>query len=351
MKCPKCHYLSFDPEPRCRNCGHDLSVDDGDLALVRPDEALPLADLTLRTVGSEPSDDVRDAITSQNSAAYLAANEPAPARSPVPAALPNREPAAAALKRPVPPPAPATTELPLFVKEVAEPAPAAQNARSAFASLAAEDSEAPMVSAATTPRAPLSVRRKAPDSGPQQKAKAVAPPARKLGSLDRDLLEDLQRIERTERREAAAQARATMPEGVRAGAANRLAAAAVDALFLGLIGTAILWVTLRWLDLPVTDARILPWLPTGLFMLLMGLTYLVMFTVAGGQTLGKMVMGLRVIADERDGDETLTMKQATLRSLVAVPSVLALGAGFLPALVGDERALHDRLAHTRVVRA
>ena len=350
MKCPKCHYLSFDPEPRCRNCGHDLSVDDGDLALVRPDEALPLADLTLRTMGSEPSVDARDALTSQNSAAHLATNEPAPARSRVPEAIPNREPSAAALKRPVPPPAPATTELPLFVKEVAEPAPAAPNARSAFASFAAEESEAPMVSAATTPRAPLSVRRKAPDSGPQ-KAKAPAAPARKLGSLDRDLLEDLQRIERTERREAAAQAGATMPDGIRAGAANRLAAAAVDALFLGLIGTAILWVTLRWLDLPVTDARLLPWLPTGLFMLLMGVTYLVMFTMAGGQTLGKMVMGLRVIADEHDGDEALTMKQATLRSLVAVPSVLALGAGFLPALVGDERALHDRLAHTRVVRA
>jgi len=36
---------------------------------------------------------------------------------------------------------------------------------------------------------------------------------------------------------------------------------------------------------------------------------------------------------------------------LTVPSVLALGVGFVPALVGDERALHDRLAHTRVVRA
>jgi uncharacterized RDD family membrane protein YckC len=45
------------------------------------------------------------------------------------------------------------------------------------------------------------------------------------------------------------------------------------------------------------------------------------------------------------------MRQAAYRSVLALPSVLALGAGFLPALVGDERALHDRLAHTRVVRA
>src|SRR5687768_12347562 len=29
MRCTKCHYLSFEPEPRCRNCGHDLSLEEG----------------------------------------------------------------------------------------------------------------------------------------------------------------------------------------------------------------------------------------------------------------------------------------------------------------------------------
>ena len=49
MRCPKCHYLSFDPEPRCRNCGYDLEVADSDLALrtAEPDDA-PLPDLALR---------------------------------------------------------------------------------------------------------------------------------------------------------------------------------------------------------------------------------------------------------------------------------------------------------------
>ena len=49
MKCPKCHYLSFDPEPRCRNCGYDLELS-GDLALKTVEEAVegPLADLALR---------------------------------------------------------------------------------------------------------------------------------------------------------------------------------------------------------------------------------------------------------------------------------------------------------------
>ena len=33
MKCPKCHYLSFEPEARCRNCGYDLALADADLAM------------------------------------------------------------------------------------------------------------------------------------------------------------------------------------------------------------------------------------------------------------------------------------------------------------------------------
>jgi uncharacterized RDD family membrane protein YckC len=40
-----------------------------------------------------------------------------------------------------------------------------------------------------------------------------------------------------------------------------------------------------------------------------------------------------------------------LRELLALPSTLALGAGLLPAFFGQQRALHDRMAHTRVVRA
>ena len=26
MRCPKCHYVSFDGQNRCRNCGYDLSL-------------------------------------------------------------------------------------------------------------------------------------------------------------------------------------------------------------------------------------------------------------------------------------------------------------------------------------
>ena len=84
------------------------------------------------------------------------------------------------------------------------------------------------------------------------------------------------------------------------------------------------------------------------FFLLMDAGYLVAFTTAGGQTIGKMALGLRVV---RDGDEAVPVGTALMRALGAIASTLCLGAGLLPALVHeDRRALHDRLSGTHVVR-
>ena len=196
------------------------------------------------------------------------------------------------------------------------------------------------------------MRRTAPDTG-SQRARTNAP-QRKLGPLDRDLLEDLQRIEKQERRDAAAQARRDGLESEptdRPG--RRVAAAAIDGVFLGALRVGILAITLRWCELPWASAQILPVAPTAAFLLLMVAAYLAMFTAAGGQTLGKMLAGLRVVgaAAEFTEETPLTLGQAVSRSLLALPSALALGAGFIPALIGDRRTLHDRLSHTRVVRA
>ncbi len=88
-----------------------------------------------------------------------------------------------------------------------------------------------------------------------------------------------------------------------------------------------------------------------IFLSAVSVAYLLMFTAAGGQTVGKMLMGLRVVGDAVDSiDDQLTMPQAALRAVLAPLSVLALGLGWLPALFGRGLALHDRLAHTRVVR-
>jgi uncharacterized RDD family membrane protein YckC len=94
-------------------------------------------------------------------------------------------------------------------------------------------------------------------------------------------------------------------------------------------------------------------MPTSGFLSLLGVGYLVMFNAAGGQTIGKMAVGLRVVREITpfDAGGPVSFGQAMLRALLTLPSVLAAGAGFLPALVGEERAVHDRLAHTRVIRA
>ena len=73
----------------------------------------------------------------------------------------------------------------------------------------------------------------------------------------------------------------------------------------------------------IESARILPIVPTAAFLLLVGGSYLVMFTAAGGQTIGKMIAGLRVVGgDSSEADETLTFGKAAYRSLLALPSAL-----------------------------
>jgi uncharacterized RDD family membrane protein YckC len=77
------------------------------------------------------------------------------------------------------------------------------------------------------------------------------------------------------------------------------------------------------------------------------------FTAAGGQSLGKMIAGIKVVTmDDSGSSDRVPLGQAVLRAAGYLVSALPAGLGFLPALVGPERrAVHDRLAHTRVVRA
>jgi uncharacterized RDD family membrane protein YckC len=368
MKCPKCHYLSFDPEPRCRNCGYTLELGDADLAIKSSDE--PLADLALRaapvppapaamTLAADDAEDVPAVVEPSTTTrrrrspaasgpfdkelAIEAAREIDAAslvddtvvRSPAPspsasAPTPADERAVLTARGPSRPQAPASTELPLFVK--AMPAPDLEDAseaddRMAMAEALAERELAPPP---VTPKAEPLIRPRADV------------PHRKTGPLDRDLLEGLARLEDTERR-----AQRAAP-GARVGMVSRLGAAAIDAVLLTGLSAGVLWTTLRWCGLSFSDARVLPIAPTAAFLLVMELGYLLLFTAAGGQTIGKMLCGIRVV-DEGAG--VLPLRQALYREVVALPSVLALGLGFLPALVGEERALHDRLAHTKVVRA
>jgi uncharacterized RDD family membrane protein YckC len=76
--------------------------------------------------------------------------------------------------------------------------------------------------------------------------------------------------------------------------------------------------------------------------------YLVLFTGVFGQTLGKMLAGIEVVSKDL---VPIDLGRALYRSIVSLLSLFTAGLGFVPALVGDGRALHDRLAGTRVVAA
>ena len=72
--------------------------------------------------------------------------------------------------------------------------------------------------------------------------------------------------------------------------------------------------------------------------------------MAGGQTLGKMALGIRVVtADEA---EPVGIGRSLQRTVMWMILAIPAGLGFVTALFSsDYRGLHDRLAGTRVVRA
>jgi uncharacterized RDD family membrane protein YckC len=348
MRCPKCHYLSFEPDPRCKNCGYDLDVETDET-----EEAAELPDLPLRPVAM---DSAHERVVTLE-LVKPAVPPPLPALQPVrqPETEPARvqEPALAfagvaaepAARRAPGKPSPPTTELPLFVKTMGP------QELDAFAGLENEEDVEPVVPLPPSSR-PLSVRRPVADP-----VRAAPRHERRPGPLDHDLLEDLQRLEREEAvrlpNGSMATDRSTGSEDDGAGVAmsQRFGAAAFDALLLGGIGAFVLWATLKVLDASPADLGAAALLPLAVFLAGVCIAYLLLFTAAGGQTVGKMLMGIRVIGDGGPEGDRVTLGQAAGRAILAPLSIAVLGLGWLPALIGRGPALHDRLAHTRVVRA
>jgi uncharacterized RDD family membrane protein YckC len=85
------------------------------------------------------------------------------------------------------------------------------------------------------------------------------------------------------------------------------------------------------------------------FLLVMAFLYLTGFTVGGGQTIGKMLIGIRVTSDDGRG---VDITGAVVRALGCLAAVATLGLLFVPAFFETERrAVYDRMAGTRVVIA
>jgi uncharacterized RDD family membrane protein YckC len=408
MRCPKCHYLGFDPEPRCKNCGYDLEVADADLALhtAEADDEMEVPDLTLherpnadaapvtlelvhagasarstneRNAGGETRR--RGARTNRRmpESRLTLIEEPVderyeePARQlepepfdpdpiePAPIEAAPIEPPPALFRTPFRAPH-TTTEMPLFVKGIAE-----SDLRTEVMSLPADTEEVHEEIPVVPPtRPPLAVRRTTIESPrtqpPPQQSQPPAQPQpkleRRLGPLDHDLLEDLKRVEREEAvrerefvRSVATESAATDANPVdRVEPGRRAAAAGIDVAVLGGIALFVFWATLRLCNVSVSAVGWAALIPFVTFIAVMDLSYLLMFTAAGGQTPGKMLMHLRVVGDDRASDEPVPLSRAAWRSALMMISVVALGLGWLPALFGRGLTLHDRLAHTRVVR-
>ena len=133
----------------------------------------------------------------------------------------------------------------------------------------------------------------------------------------------------------------------------RVIGGAIDLLLMAGIDLAVLDRTLWLTELTFDNVDLIPKAPFLVFLALLNGGYLTAFTVAGGQTIGKMIAGTRVAtSDEHAATDRVTLAQAALRSVGYFISLLPAGLGMVPALVGpDRRGFHDWLAHTRVVKA
>ena len=294
MKCSKCGYLGFETSDRCRNCGYEFSL------------ALDNQDPFDRTLDSGP--DESESKPPFDLDRIIGAEDVSPADD-----LPLFVPAHME-----------TDELPVSPR------------RTAFA---AED--APLVSGTARPRAPLGVRRPTPE------VPRARPRAEKASAHSEMLFETAP--EGVTLAPAAGDSQPAQQSGeMLAPPVSRILAALVDVTLLVILDASILYLTLRLLGLATDHIFELPLLPLAAFFLLLNGGYFTAFTAVGGQSIGKMALGIKVISHE---DDRVPIGRAIVRTLAYLVSALPLGAGFIPGVVSADRlTLHDRLAHTRVVR-
>ncbi|WP_129667198.1 RDD family protein [Phytoactinopolyspora endophytica] len=134
-----------------------------------------------------------------------------------------------------------------------------------------------------------------------------------------------------------------------AGVVSRAASAALDVAIIlgsftaGLAGLDLLSRMVFGASLARDEAGVLSTVALALWAFL----YVYLSMAIAGRTLGKGIVGLRVVA--ADGS-TLSGRRALIRTLCLPLSALPAGAGFVGIIVQREhRALHDLLAGTAVV--
>jgi uncharacterized RDD family membrane protein YckC len=306
MKCPKCGYLGFETTDRCRHCGYDFSlstpaVTASELPLRSRDEPeAPLEDFDLDRMIGEP--------------------DPAP----TPSAFPLRS-VAEDDEKPEHPAGRAATPpaLSLFAREPA-----------------AESDDTPLITTPRPPRPPLAVRRATPEVARRRTPRTIR--------RDEDGMSLQLEASATAGPDAAVVGAEAEPTAPAAPIAARLFSALVDAALLGTINAVIVYLTLAIAGISFGELRLVPPVPMAAFLLLLNGGYLIAFTTAGGQTLGKMLTHIRVTAE---GGGRVDMRGAVLRAIGILLTVALLGIPYLAVFFSQQRrALHDRLAGTRVIK-
>ena len=133
-----------------------------------------------------------------------------------------------------------------------------------------------------------------------------------------------------------------------AGLWRRVGAWFVDVCAIALVDVLTLYFTLRVAGLEPAAWGVLPRFPLAMFFAVLNGGYVILLTATLGQTLGKMALDVEVVAD---GQPSVGVARATVRTLAACVSLAPAGLGLLWAFWGDHRPLHDRVSGTRVVQS
>jgi uncharacterized RDD family membrane protein YckC len=316
MKCPKCGYLGFETVDRCRNCGYDFSF----ASAPAPAEELPLNDGRGPGSAFDDFEIGRPAATRTPPELDLDRLIGVDSEGAAPESRSEGERATTAVPGPTglgdPLPLFSDEDVPLGARTVAAPRPVGP---------------------------PLAVRRATPEI-PRGRPRGARPPRRTERPLAFEPEADAPRPA------ASPGSVRSVPAGLQqASPGLRLLAALIDIALVGGINAAVLYFTVQMAGLTLSEIGLLPRVPMASFLLLLDGGYLAALTAAGGKTIGKMAMGIRVIGD--DG-RAVDASGAVLHAVGALLTVATLGLPFLPALLpGDRRTLAERLAGTRVVRA
>ena len=301
MKCPKCGYLGFEHVSRCRNCGYEFS-------LARP-SATPELPLKIDSPTPAPLEDlsVLDAAMPVMPSRLAGDTGLEPDRL---VGTPSRD-------------ASPSMELPLFGASLTD--------------------DVPLITRPSPPRPPLAVRRATPDL---PRLRTAQPRTQTL-----DLAAE---PDGSNAAGSAIQALRSQPSPAdgdlatdNATIAARFVAVVIDFLILLGIDLAVVYFTMQICGITLADLGLLPRGPLIAFLLVQNGGYLVAFT-AGGQTLGKMAAGIKVVST--DEQSSVDFASALVRELVWVVLAVPAGLGLLTVFSRDRRGLHDRFAHTRVVR-